>query len=56
MKNINKITIMNICSTILLQGIAFFSAPIFTRLLGAEQYGYYSIFSSWSAQIGRAHV
>lgn len=49
MKNINKITIMNICSTILLQGIAFFSAPIFTRLLGAEQYGYYSIFSSWSA-------
>lgn len=46
--SINKITFMNICSTILLQGITFFTAPVFTRILGAEQYGKYSVFSSWS--------
>lgn len=47
MKSINKITILNICSTILLQGITFFTTPIFTRILGSEQYGRYSIFNSW---------
>lgn len=47
MKSINRITIFNILSTILIQGINFFTLPIFTRVLGAEQYGIYSVFSSW---------
>lgn len=49
MKSINKVTFLNIASTILLQGISFFSIPIFTKMLGAEQYGVYSIFNSWVA-------
>ena len=46
-KSINKITILNIISTFLLQGIAFITTPIFTRLLGAAQFGTYSLFNSW---------
>lgn len=45
--NINKIALINILSNILLQGIAFFSTPIFTRMLNTEQYGLYSVFNSW---------
>lgn len=47
MKSVNKTTILNIGSTILLQGIAFFTTPLFTRILGADQYGIYSVFYSW---------
>lgn len=46
MKSVNKIAILNICSVILLRGISFFTTPIFTRMLGASQYGKYSIFNS----------
>ncbi|WP_304736331.1 lipopolysaccharide biosynthesis protein [Dubosiella newyorkensis] len=38
---------MNIISTLLLQGIAFITTPLFTRLLGTTQFGTYSIFNSW---------
>lgn len=34
---------------LILQGIAFFTTPLFTRILGAEQYGEYSVFNSWVA-------
>lgn len=44
---LNKTIIVNICSTVLLQGITFFTIPIFTRVLGTEQYGLYAIFNSW---------
>ena len=47
-KSINRIALLNICSTFLIQGIAFLTIPIFTRLLGAEQFGIYSVFHSWS--------
>lgn len=46
-KNVNTITIINIVSTFILQGIVLITTPIFTRLLGAEQYGLYSLFNSW---------
>lgn len=45
--SVNKIAIINMISTILLEGIAFFTIPIFTRILGTEQYGYYSVYYSW---------
>lgn len=45
--NANKITILNIIGTFLLQGIAFLTTPIFTRLLGTSQFGTYSLFNSW---------
>lgn len=47
MKSINKTTIFNIISTVLLQGISFFSMPILTYMLGTEQYGIYSVYNSW---------
>lgn len=47
MKSLNKITILNTLSIVLLQGIAFFTTPIFTRMLGTSQYGLYSVFFSW---------
>ena len=43
----NQIIIINIISTFMLQGIAFITTPIFTRMLGASQYGIYSLFNSW---------
>ena len=45
--SINRITIINTVSTFILQGIAFISTPIFTRMLGTEQFGVYSLFYSW---------
>ncbi|MCI8887562.1 MAG: oligosaccharide flippase family protein [Hungatella sp.] len=45
--NINLIASLNIISTFILQGIAFLSTPIFTRMLGASQYGQYAVFNSW---------
>ena len=47
MKNVNKTIALNIGSMVLLQGIAFFTTPIFTRILGAGQYGIYAVFYSW---------
>lgn len=46
-KKINTITILNITSAFILQGIAFITTPIFTRLLGTSQFGIYSLYNSW---------
>ena len=46
-KSVNIITILNIISTFILQGIAFLTTPIFTRVLGTSQFGIYSLFNSW---------
>lgn len=45
--NINNQAFFNILSTVILSGINFFTIPLFTRLLGAENYGLYSVFHSW---------
>ena len=46
-KNENSQVFFNFLSTALSSGIAFFSIPLFTRLLGAEQYGLFSVYNSW---------
>ena len=46
-KSKNKITIFNIASTIILQGLAFFSGPIFSGLLGTSNYGIASVYLTW---------
>ena len=46
-KSINRITFINILSSIVLQGIAFFSTPVFTNMLGREQYGIFSVYNAW---------
>lgn len=43
----NKIALINIYSNFILQGVAFITTPIFTRLLGSEQFGIFSLFHSW---------
>lgn len=47
--SINKTVIINIISAILLKGIDFVTTPIFTRLLGADNYGKYAIYMSWAS-------
>ena len=45
--NRNKITLYNIASTIILQGIAFLSGPIFSGLLGTSNYGVVAVYLAW---------
>lgn len=46
-KNENSQVFFNFLSTALTSGIAFITMPLFTRLLGAEQYGLFSVYNSW---------
>lgn len=46
--NLNSTVILNLFSVAFLQGINFISMPIFTRVLGAEQFGLYSVFNTWA--------
>ena len=46
-KNKNKVTAINIASTIILQGLAFFSGPIFSDLLGTNNYGIAAVYLTW---------
>ena len=46
-KSLNKITLLNILSTFLIQGISIITAPIISRLLGTANYGIVSIYSTW---------
>ena len=45
--NRNKTTVFNIASTIILQGLAFFSGPIFSGVLGTDNYGIASVYYTW---------
>lgn len=45
--NRNKVTLYNIISTIVLQGLAFISGPIFSSVLGTSNYGIASVYYTW---------
>lgn len=45
--NRNKTTIYNIASTIILQGLAFISGPIFSGILGTNNYGVAAVYLTW---------
>lgn len=47
--SISKSVIWQLIGKFSVQGLAFFTAPIFTRLLSPTDYGYTSIYASWSA-------
>ena len=47
MKKQNRVAFFNILSTVLLNGIALFTAPIFSRLLPDSSYGLVSICNVW---------
>lgn len=46
-KGVNAQTFYNFLSMVIRSGISFLTMPLFTRLLGAEQYGLYSVYHSW---------
>ncbi len=48
MKSMNRIITVNIVSMIILKGIAFFSSPLFSRLLGTSNYGIFSVYQTWA--------
>lgn len=47
MKRQNRVALFNILSTILLNGISFFTAPLFMQLLGDSGYGMLKIYNIW---------
>ncbi len=46
-KSISKSVIWQLAGKFALQGIAFFTAPVFTRLLTPADYGYVALYQSW---------
>lgn len=46
-KQLNKVAFFNILGLVVLNGLTFFTMPIFTRLLGTENYGYYTAYASY---------
>ncbi len=46
-KKLNYVVFFNLLGPVLLNGISFFTIPIFTRLLGTENYGIYTIYASY---------
>ena len=51
MKRQNRIAFFNILSTVLLNGIAIITGPLFTRLLGDSGYGALKIYNIWVSVI-----
>lgn len=47
LKSQNVIAFFNILSTIILQGLSFFSSPYFSKTLGTANYGIVSVFNTW---------
>lgn len=46
-KNENSLAIFNLLGPVFLNGINFFTIPVFTRLLGAENFGIVSVYIAW---------
>lgn len=49
MESTNKTIFFNVLSTAILQGLVFFTAPIISRLLGPENYGITTVYTTWVA-------
>lgn len=48
-KRLNQVVFFNMLGPILLNGISFFTIPIFTRLLGTDNYGVYTVYNSYQS-------
>ena len=44
----NKLVLYNTLSTVILYAITFFSAPLFSRLLGTVNYGIVQVYNTWT--------
>lgn len=49
MKKRNRVAVFNILSILLLNGISFLTAPLFSRLLGDSGYGIFKIYNIWAS-------
>ncbi len=49
MKKQNRVALFNILSVLLLNGISFLTAPLFSRLLGDSGYGIFKIYNIWAS-------
>lgn len=47
MEKANRITVYNILSTVILQGISAITAPVISRMLGTDNYGTAVLFLTW---------
>lgn len=47
--SMNRVVIYNLLGKMILTGINFLVGPLFTRLLGADNYALYSLYSTWEA-------
>lgn len=45
----NRIAAYNILSTIVLNALSFLTSPVFSRILGTEQFGTLSIYNTWAS-------
>ena len=48
-ESISKSVIWQLLGKFALQGVAFFTTPIFTRILSPEKYGTIALYTSWSS-------
>lgn len=46
---LNQVVFFNLLGPVILNGISFFTIPIFTRLLGTDNYGVYTLYSSYQS-------
>lgn len=46
-KSANQVVFFNVLGPVILNGINFFTVPVFTRLLGAANYGLVSVYTTW---------
>lgn len=51
-KSISKSVVWQLAGKFLLQGIFFFTTPIFTRILTPADYGYTALYASWLSILG----
>lgn len=47
LNNVNIVAFFNILGPVVLNGISFFTIPIFTAILGTANYGMYTIYNTW---------
>ncbi|MBQ4037092.1 MAG: flippase [Clostridia bacterium] len=46
-KKLNQVVFFNLLGPIIMKGISFFTIPVFVRLLGAENYGIYTVYATY---------
>ena len=51
MKKRNSVALFNILSVVLLNGISFLTAPLFSRLLGDSGFGVFKIYNIWASVV-----